>query len=77
MPGKKAALMIVFDEGNNSFPSDLVYAVLVGPVVKTATKSTTMYSHYSILATLEANWGLASLVQGDVGAPSFLSDAFK
>jgi hypothetical protein len=76
---KRAALLIVFDEGSGSatFPSDLIYAVLAGPTVKKATKSMTLYSHYSVLATLEANFGFASLGQGDVGANSMLSEAFQ
>jgi phospholipase C len=65
---KKAALFIVFDEGNNTAPNDLVYAVWAGPVVKKAQKYTTNYSHYSVLATLEANWGFASITMNDMGA---------
>jgi hypothetical protein len=71
---KKAALFIVFDEGsgNTSYPNDLIYAVWAGSGVKKQFKSMTSYSHYSVMATLEANWGLASLGANDVGAPSML-----
>jgi acid phosphatase len=76
---KKAALFIVFDEGSGSatFPSDPVYAVWAGPTVKKGVKSTTLYSHYSVLSTLEANWGFASLGAHDVGAPSMLTEVFQ
>jgi acid phosphatase len=76
---KRAALFIVFDEGSGSatYPNDPVYAVWAGPTVKKAVKSTTLYSHYSVLATLEANWGFASLGAHDVGAPSMLTEVFQ
>jgi hypothetical protein len=76
---KRAALFIVFDEGSGSatFPNDPVYAILAGPTVKKAMKTTTAYSHYSVLSTLEANWGFASLGAKDVGAPSMLGEAFQ
>jgi hypothetical protein len=75
----RGVLLIVFDEGSGSatYPSDPVYAVLAGPTVKKATKSMTLYSHYSILATLEANWGFAALGTTDGGATSMLNEAFQ
>jgi hypothetical protein len=36
--------------------------------VKKAQKFTTPYTHYSILATLEANWGFAALTSADRSA---------
>jgi acid phosphatase len=76
---KKAALFIVFDEGSGAatYPNDPVYAVWAGPTVKKAMKSMTQYSHYSVLATLEANWGFAPLGAHDVGAPSMLAEVFQ
>jgi PKD repeat protein len=65
----KAVLFVTFDEGNNSYPSDHVYTVFAGPAAKLAYKSTSQYSHYSFLATLEHNWGLACLVSTDCNAP--------
>ena len=72
---QKAALFIVFDEGNdfcptgNSSSSDCVVAEWSGPAVKRAYNSTTSYNHYSYLSTLEANWNLASLTANDASAP--------
>jgi hypothetical protein len=70
----RAALFIVYDEGSGSatYPSDLVYAVWAGPVVKKAQKFKTLYSHYSVLATLEANWGFASLNRNDAMATAMM-----
>jgi hypothetical protein len=71
-----AALFIVFDEGNQTAPSDFVYAVWAGPVVKKAQKFTTAHSHYSVLATLAANWGFPSLTSNDSAATPMM-EVFK
>jgi hypothetical protein len=69
----RAALFIVYDEGNLKFPNDLIYALWAGPVVKKATKLKTAYSHYSLLATLEANWGFPALTTNDSAATSMMA----
>ena len=70
---QKAALFIVFDEGNDFCPtgnsnSDCVLAEWSGPAVKKAYSSSTSYNHYSYLSTLEANWNLPSLTSNDASA---------
>src|SRR2546426_63637 len=70
---QKAALFVVFDEGNDSCPtgnsnSDCVVAEWSGPAVKKAYSSSTSYNHYSYLSTLEANWNLPSLTSNDASA---------
>jgi hypothetical protein len=72
----RAALFIVFDEGNNPSPNDLVYALWAGPVVKKALKVGTSYSHYSVLATLGANWGFPALTS-KVSAASAMMEVFQ
>jgi len=67
---QKAALFITFDEGYLHYPTDYVYTVWAGPVVKTHYKSLTQYSHYSLPATLEVVWGLQPLGSKDGGSPS-------
>ena len=62
--------------GVNPFPSDLIYAVWAGPVVKTGYQSSTHYSHYSFLATVEQNWGLEPFTSNDVQWPGMF-DLFK
>jgi len=72
----KAALFIVYDEGNSGCrPSpcsgstnDFVYASWAGPVVKQAYVGTGSYNHYSFLKTVETNWGLSSLTSNDANA---------
>src|SRR5213593_1582157 len=68
MAGKKAALLLMFDEAYTSPP--YIYMGFSGPATKLAYKSTAAYSHYSLAKLLEDVWGGGSLGQGDVNAPS-------
>jgi hypothetical protein len=60
---QRSVLFVTYDEGGNYCPArggppDCVYAVYVGAGVKSHYTSVQGYSHYSALATLEANWGM-------------------
>src|SRR5437870_5502967 len=68
MAGKKAALILMFDEAYTSPP--YIYMGFSGPATKLAYKSTASYSHYSLAKLLEDVWGGGSLGQGDVSAAS-------
>src|SRR5216117_1819241 len=68
MSGEHATLFLTYDEGYASPP--LVYSGFSGPAAKQAYKSTTSYTHYSLLKLIEDVWGGGSLGQGDVGAAS-------
>jgi len=61
----RAALYITFDEGYNGQP---VYTVWSGRVVNPTYTSSVAYDHFSLLATIESNWNLASLTANDAGA---------
>jgi len=67
---QKAALFVVFDEGNKDYPNDYVYGAWAGSAVKTAYQSSNQYSHYSFLRTIEVNWNLPSLTSNDANAPA-------
>jgi len=67
---QKAALFVVFDEGSNKYPNDYVYSVWAGSSVKQAYQSSSQYSHYSFLRTIETNWNLPSLTSNDANAPA-------
>jgi acid phosphatase len=69
---QKAALFIVFDEGVTQYPSDWIYAVWAGPIVKKGYESTTHYTQYSFLSTMEENWGLHPITGNDVNAPTMM-----
>jgi PKD repeat protein len=70
---QRAALFIVYDEGNDvscsSGGSDCVYASWSGPVTKTGFTSSNAYTHYSYVHTMEDNWGLSTLASNDANAP--------
>src|SRR5207248_3225740 len=68
MNGKRAALMLTYDEGYANPP--LVYTAFIGPAAKAAYKSSTSFIHYSFIKLLEDVWGGGNLGQGDVGAAS-------
>lgn len=61
----RSALFIVYDEGNSVFPHDFLYASWSGPVVKNGYIGTGHYTHYSVLKTLEQNWGFSALTKND------------
>ncbi len=69
---QRAALFVVYDEGNNTpcyaGGRDCVYASWSGPATKKGFTSSQPYSHYSYLRTLEENWGLPTLTSNDSGA---------
>jgi hypothetical protein len=69
---QKAALLIVFDEGTVPYPSDWIYTLWAGPVAKSGFQSATYYTHYSLLSTIEQNWGLHPMTSNDVNAPSMM-----
>src|SRR5712691_621833 len=54
MAGKKAALLITFDEGYTSPP--YIYNGFSGPAAKLAYKSSASYTHYSFIKLLEDVW---------------------
>ncbi len=68
MAGKKAALLLTFDEGYTTPP--YVYTAFIGPAAKLAYNSSAAYPHYSFIKLLEDVWGGGNLGQNDVNAPS-------
>jgi acid phosphatase len=60
-------LLLVWDEDDHS-AGNQVALIAVGWKVKTGYVSTTRYTHYSLLRTVEAAWGLPSLTANDQGA---------
>ncbi|HVG36787.1 MAG TPA: alkaline phosphatase family protein, partial [Thermoplasmata archaeon] len=62
----RAALLLTFDEGYGQ----PIYTVWAGSVVKTAYSSSTAYSHFSVLSTIESNWNLPPLTTNDQNAPN-------
>jgi len=75
------ALFITYDEGstNSGFGSNAggqVTCILVSPFAKQGYTSDVQYSHYSLLATVEAIFKLGSLGRNDAGATP-MTDLFS
>jgi acid phosphatase len=67
-------ILLTYDESETySKPNQIVSLLLGGAVPKKlkGTKDNTLYTHYSILSTLENNWDLPNLGRYDVGANVF------
>ncbi|KAJ5632781.1 hypothetical protein N7490_009120 [Penicillium lividum] len=68
---KDSLILVTFDEVGNYTEENRVYSILLGGAVPEHLKGTTdstFYTHYSIIASLSANWGLPSLGRWDCGA---------
>ncbi|KAI8577047.1 hypothetical protein K450DRAFT_191830 [Umbelopsis ramanniana AG] len=70
---KRTAVLLTWDESLSTSGNDQVWSVLVGTGVVPQAKNvdSTAYNHYSILATVEKNWGLGNLGQKDATATAF------
>jgi len=71
---QRAALFITYDEGAHVYPRDYVTSIWAGPIVKTHYKSAIQYSHYSLLKTIENNWGLQPFNQTTDGQATSMSE---
>jgi phospholipase C len=60
-------LVITFDEGTREHND--VATVFAGPLARRGTSSDVAYSHYALLHTIEALWGLEPLTENDANAP--------
>ncbi len=65
---QNSLLVITWDEGYVG--DNHVAAVLAGSAIKNGYSSASPYTHYSILRTIEASWGLSPLTNNDSSAPS-------
>ncbi|KAF9378771.1 hypothetical protein CPB97_009376 [Podila verticillata] len=60
-------VVVTFDETENYKIQNRVFTILLGDVVASIKNTTdsTYYTHYSLLSTVENNWGLGNLGRGD------------
>ncbi|PYH91993.1 phosphoesterase-domain-containing protein [Aspergillus ellipticus CBS 707.79] len=71
---KDTLIMLTFDETDTYEIGNNVFTFLLGGAVPDdlrGTKDDTFYTHYSVIASLSANWGLPSLGRWDCGANLF------
>ena len=61
-------VVLTFDENESFTENNCILTLLLGGAVPESARGTidsTYYTHYSLLSTVEANWGLGSLGRGD------------
>jgi len=68
---KNTLVLITFDE-DEYLEGNHIFAVLLGPYVTPNTSEGSAYTHYSLTATIERNWGIGDLGRKDKGAKDFL-----
>ncbi|KAL2848102.1 phosphoesterase family-domain-containing protein [Aspergillus pseudoustus] len=64
-------ILITFDEDQTYRKTNRIFSILLGGAVPhhlRGTRDHTFYTHYSIVASVSANWGLPSLGRWDCGA---------
>lgn len=76
----RTLIQLTYDEADDYTQPNKIASLLLGNAVPEALKGTeddTFYTHYSILASAEHNWGLPNLGRYDVGANvwAFQADA--
>jgi acid phosphatase len=64
---QRSLLVVLWDENDGS-AGNRVATLLIGPSVRPAFTSTAVETHYSLLRTIEAAWGLAPLTTQDANA---------
>lgn len=76
---KDGLLMITWDEGNSTDTAHgggQVATVVIGPKVKSGSRSTTLYQHQSLLRTVLSALGASSLAPGAAASATPMSDLF-
>ena len=67
---KKTLIVVTFDESRNESPAFLnhIYTVFLGGMVQPDKDVKGRYNHFNVLRTIEENFGLCPLGEGDGGA---------
>ncbi|KAJ7074697.1 phosphoesterase family-domain-containing protein [Mycena amicta] len=69
--GERTLILLTFDENENHAEQNTVWTAALGNAVPKNLRGTTdntLYTHYSTIATVQANWGLKSLGRQDTNA---------
>lgn len=69
-------LVVTFDESGSKGNNNQIYTALIGDSVIAGSSSKNAYTHYSILKTIESEWGLGDLGKQDKAA-NFIIDVLK
>ena len=69
-------VIVTFDESNphsRDAAVNHIYTVFLGPMVESGKTIVDNYNHYNVLRTIEENFGLCPLGEGDIGAKPITS----
>jgi len=69
-------LVVVTWDEDDYLENNHIHTALLGPLVKSNVVDNTRYSLYSIIATVEKNWGLKTLGRGDATANAFAASNY-
>ena len=72
----KTMVVVTFAAGNQ-FSDNHVYTLLLGNMVRGGSQDATSYNHYSLLRSVEDNFGLGSLKRNDASATPFAACNFS
>jgi hypothetical protein len=73
---KGTLIVVTFDESAKRSRDNRIYTVLYGDMVCAHSISRRPYNHYNVLSTIEQNFGLAPLAEGD-GAARPIDDVWS
>ncbi|MEI6806617.1 MAG: alkaline phosphatase family protein [Myxococcaceae bacterium] len=62
---KRTLIVVTFDESGPLSSNHQIFTLLLGPVIKSGVAVSTAYNHYSLLRTIEDNFGLGTLGRED------------
>jgi hypothetical protein len=75
---QKTLIVVTFDESGDTSPAaeNHIYTVFLGGMVQSNKEVRTNYNHYNVLRSIEENFGLCPLGEGDGGAKP-ITDVWK
>ncbi|HXN22427.1 MAG TPA: alkaline phosphatase family protein [Candidatus Dormibacteraeota bacterium] len=73
---KGTLVVVTFDESESHNSDDLIYTVFLGDMVKNPQVVSKEYNHYSVLRTIEDNFGVGPLNKGD-GDADVITEVWK
>jgi len=69
----KGTLFVLTWDEDDKTEGNQIYTVLFGSMIAANSKDNTMYTHYSLLRTVEDNWNLGNLGRNDATANHFFN----
>lgn len=70
-------IVVTFDESRETDSNNHIFTLLLGPMVRPNVQLSDSYNHYNLLRTIEDNFDLGTLADGDGGATRFSDKVWK